>query len=49
MFSVKGGRYITHMLKLKNVESALSNFLASGLLALKEKLGPILWQLPPMF
>ena len=25
----------------------LANFYASGVLALREKLGPILWQLPP--
>jgi uncharacterized protein YecE (DUF72 family) len=49
MFSVKGPRYITHMLKLRGVEQALSNFFASGVLALQEKLGPILWQLPPTF
>jgi uncharacterized protein YecE (DUF72 family) len=48
VFSVKGGRFITHMKKLVNVETALANFFASGVLLLKEKLGPILWQLPPM-
>src|SRR5688572_24794529 len=48
LFSVKGGRFITHMKKLVFVESALANFFASGVLALREKLGPILWQLPPM-
>jgi uncharacterized protein YecE (DUF72 family) len=48
VFSVKGGRFITHMKKLVGVETALANFFASGLLALREKLGPILWQLPPM-
>ena len=47
VFSVKAGRFITHMKKLRNVESALANFFASGVLALKEKLGPILWLLPP--
>jgi uncharacterized protein YecE (DUF72 family) len=36
------------MKKLVGVESALANFFASGVLALREKLGPILWQLPPM-
>jgi uncharacterized protein YecE (DUF72 family) len=46
---VKGSRFITHMLKLRNVEIALANFCASGLLALGPKLGPILWQLPPSF
>ena len=47
VFAVKGSRFITHMLKLRNVEIALANFFASGLLALGPKLGPILWQLPP--
>jgi uncharacterized protein YecE (DUF72 family) len=47
VFSVKGGRYITHMKKLRDVDDAVANFFASGLLALKEKLGPILWQFPP--
>jgi uncharacterized protein YecE (DUF72 family) len=47
VFSVKGGRYITHMRKLKDVEQPLANFLASGILCLKEKLGPFLWQFPP--
>jgi uncharacterized protein YecE (DUF72 family) len=48
VFSVKGGRFITHMKKLVGVESALANFFAQGVLALGDKLGPILWQLPPM-
>jgi uncharacterized protein YecE (DUF72 family) len=48
VFAVKAGRFITHMKKLKGVESAMANFFASGLLALGEKLGPILWQLPPI-
>lgn len=47
IFAVKGPRYITHMLHLKNVEAALANFLASGIFRLGKKLGPILWQLPP--
>ncbi|HSL25666.1 MAG TPA: DUF72 domain-containing protein [Acidimicrobiia bacterium] len=46
-YAVKGSRFITHNLKLEGVESALANFCASGLLELKEKLGPILWQLSP--
>lgn len=49
IFAVKGPRYITHMLKLKNSETALANFFASGVLRLGAKLGPILWQLPPTF
>lgn len=47
VFSVKAPRYITHMLKLNNARVPLANFLASGVLALRDKLGPILWQLPP--
>jgi uncharacterized protein YecE (DUF72 family) len=48
VFAVKGSRYITHLLRLKNIEKPLANFFASGVLALNEKLGPFLWQLPPM-
>ncbi|WMT92060.1 DUF72 domain-containing protein [Pelagibacterium sp. H642] len=46
IFAIKGSRYITHMLRLKEVETPLANFLASGVLALGPKLGPILWQFP---
>ncbi len=49
VFSVKGGRFITHLKRLKNVETPLANFFASGVLCLREKLGPFLWQLPPSF
>lgn len=47
VFAVKGSRYLTHLLRLRNAGTALPNFFASGLLALGPKLGPILWQLPP--
>jgi uncharacterized protein YecE (DUF72 family) len=47
VFAVKGARFITHMKKLAGVEAPLANFFASGVLALGDKLGPILWQLPP--
>jgi uncharacterized protein YecE (DUF72 family) len=47
LFSVKGGRFITHMKQLRDVEAPLANFFASGVLALGPKLGPVLWQLPP--
>lgn len=47
VFALKGSRYITHMKKLSDVETALANFFAQGVLALGAKLGPILWQLPP--
>lgn len=48
VFSVKGPRFITHMKKLRDVDTPLANFFASGVLALGPKLGPVLWQLPPM-
>jgi uncharacterized protein YecE (DUF72 family) len=47
VFAVKGNRFLTHMLKLRGIEKPLANVLASGMFALREKLGPILWQLPP--
>jgi uncharacterized protein YecE (DUF72 family) len=47
IFAVKGNRFITHMLKLRGIETPLANVLASGVFALREKLGPILWQFPP--
>ncbi len=47
VFAIKGSRYITHMLRLRGVEAALANLLASGVFELREKLGPFLWQLPP--
>jgi len=46
VFAVKGPRFITHMLRLRGVTAALGNFYASGVLALREKLGPLLWQFP---
>jgi uncharacterized protein YecE (DUF72 family) len=49
VFAVKGSRYITHLLRLKNIEKPLANFFASGVLNLRDKMGPFLWQFPPMF
>ena len=49
VFAVKGGRFITHNLKLRNAERALGNFFASGVLALGRKTGPFLWQLPATY
>jgi uncharacterized protein YecE (DUF72 family) len=51
MFSVKGPRYLTHMLRFRDDTAtvAMANFLASGVLALDRKLGPFLWQFPPNF
>ena len=47
MFSVKGSRYVTHILRLRDSETALANFFASGIANLGDKLGPFLWQFPP--
>lgn len=46
-FAIKGSRFITHNKKLGDVDTALANFFASGVLLLREKLGPFLWQLAP--
>ncbi len=46
VFAVKGGRFITHLKRLRDVETPLANFFASGLLELGPTLGPVLWQLP---
>jgi uncharacterized protein YecE (DUF72 family) len=48
LFAVKGNRFITHMLKLKDIDAPLANVLASGVFELRDKLGPFLWQFPPM-
>jgi uncharacterized protein YecE (DUF72 family) len=47
VFSVKANRYVTHIRRLRDVRQEISNFLASGLFVLGDKLGPLLWQLPP--
>lgn len=49
VFAIKGGRFITHNLKLRNCETALGNFFASGILSLGRKTGPFLWQLPATY
>jgi uncharacterized protein YecE (DUF72 family) len=49
VFAVKGPRFITHVRRLREIETPLANFFASGVLRLEEKLGPVLWQFPPSF
>lgn len=49
VFSVKAPRYITHVRRLKDIETPMANFFASGIFQLRQKLGPILWQFPPTF
>ena len=49
VFSVKGNRFLTHILRLRGIEEPLANVFASGVFNLREKLGPFLWQFPPNF
>jgi len=46
VFAVKGSRFITHLKKLKDPARSLAPFL-ERVAVLGEKLGPILFQLPP--
>lgn len=46
VIAVKGSRFITHLKRLVDVDVPMANLLASGVLALGAKLGPLLWQLP---
>ena len=46
IFAVKGSRFITHTKKLVNLDDSVDIFLARARL-LKQKLGPLLYQLPP--
>ena len=45
-FAVKVSRFITHIKRLKNSEEPLENFITRAKI-LGEKLGPLLYQLPP--
>lgn len=49
VFAVRAPRSITHVLRLRDAQVAMANFIASGLLRLGIHLGPILWQLPANF
>jgi uncharacterized protein YecE (DUF72 family) len=49
LFAVKAPRFITHIRRLREIETPLANFFASGVLRLGEKLGPVLWQFPASF
>jgi uncharacterized protein YecE (DUF72 family) len=49
VFAVKGSRFITHLKQLRDIETPLANFFASGILRLEGKLGPFLWQFSPRF
>jgi uncharacterized protein YecE (DUF72 family) len=46
IFAVKTSRYITHIKRLKDCGEEVTKFMSRAVL-LKEKLGPLLYQLPP--
>jgi len=46
VFAIKVGRFITHIKRLNNLGPAVENFLSRAYL-LQDKLGPLLYQLPP--
>jgi uncharacterized protein YecE (DUF72 family) len=47
VFSLKGPRFATHRSDLASAGPSVDRFFASGVLELREKLGPILWQFAP--
>ncbi|MBM4341160.1 MAG: DUF72 domain-containing protein [Deltaproteobacteria bacterium] len=47
-FAIKGSRFITHIKRLKDCREPLS-LLLDHASPLKEKMGAVLWQLPPQF
>ena len=47
VFSLKGPRFATHRGVLAEAGPSVERFFGSGVLELKDKLGPVLWQLPP--
>src|SRR5271166_3610929 len=47
VFSLKGPRFVTHRRDLATAGPSIDRFLASGVLELRDKLGPIIWQFAP--
>ncbi len=48
IFAIKGSRFITHIKRLKDSTEPISTFFKRASL-IEEKLGVVLWQLPPKF
>jgi uncharacterized protein YecE (DUF72 family) len=48
VFAVKGSRFITHIKRLKNLQNSVNKYFRR-IRPLKERIGPVLWQLPPNF
>jgi uncharacterized protein YecE (DUF72 family) len=47
VFSLKGTRFVTHRSDLTTAGPSIERFFASGVLELRDKLGPVLWQFAP--
>jgi uncharacterized protein YecE (DUF72 family) len=47
VFALKGPRFVTNRRVLSEAGPSIERFFASGVMALREKLGPINWQLAP--
>ncbi|RUY01621.1 DUF72 domain-containing protein, partial [Mesorhizobium sp. M7A.F.Ca.US.005.03.2.1] len=47
VYSLKGNRFVTNRRVLGEAGESMMRFLGSGVAALGEKLGPILWQFAP--
>ncbi len=47
VFSLKGPRFVTHRSDLATAGPSIDRFFAGGVLELRDKLGPILWQFAP--
>src|SRR5262245_26085796 len=47
VFSLKGPQFATNRKVLAEAGSSIERFFGSGVLELKDKLGPILWQMSP--
>jgi uncharacterized protein YecE (DUF72 family) len=47
VFSLKGPRFVTHRSDLAMAGASIDRFFTTGVLELREKLGPVLWQFAP--
>jgi uncharacterized protein YecE (DUF72 family) len=47
VFSLKGPRFVTHRSDLATAGPSIERFFTTGVLELRDKLGPILWQFAP--
>lgn len=47
VFSVKASRYATMRKTPQDAQESIAHFFGSGVMELRDKLGPVLWQFPP--